>query len=181
VVGPVANHSVPRRLNLGCGRKKLDGFFNVDLSASVKPDLAWNLNEVPYPLPRGHFEEIRAYDVIEHLHDIPTFMSEIHSLLAPEGIVEITTPHFSCANSYRDPTHRFHLGYFSMDYFTAGHELGYYSETHFEIVRRRLYFQHSFANRFVQYLANRYPEQYERHFAWIFPAWFLGFHLRAVK
>lgn len=159
----------------------VSSFINVDVVPAVAPDVLWNLNQFPYPLPRGHFTEIRAFDVIEHLDDIPKFMAEIHALLAPGGVVEITTPHFSCSNSYRDPTHRFHLSYFSLDYFTAKHELSYYSDSQFEIIGRRLYFEHSLFSRVIQFLANRYPNRYERQFAWMLPAWFLGFHLRAVK
>jgi SAM-dependent methyltransferase len=176
-----AGQSMPRKLNLGCGNRKLDDHVNVDLSPSVQPDLLWDLNRFPYPLPHDHFEHIRAFDVVEHLQDIPAFIAHVHQLLAPGGTIEITTPHYSCANSYTDPTHRFHLGYFSFDYFTRGHELSYYSDAAFEIVERKIYFNKSLFSRLLFHVANRYPAWYERRAAWIFPAWFMGFRLRALK
>jgi predicted SAM-dependent methyltransferase len=179
--GVADSKSLLRLLNLGCGLKRREHYLNVDVMSQVNPDLVWDLDQYPYPLPRSYFEQIHAGDVIEHLQNIPDFMREMHALLAPGGVIEITTPHFSCANSYTDPTHRHHLGYFSFDYFTDQHELSYYTDVRFEIVHRHIGFHNSFMNRFVRKLANLYPHQYEQRFTWIFPAWFLGFELRAIK
>ncbi|HEV8238177.1 MAG TPA: methyltransferase domain-containing protein, partial [Thermoanaerobaculia bacterium] len=145
------------------------------------PDLRWDLDRHPYPLPRGHFDYIYANDVVEHLADVQQFVEESHALLRPGGILEITTPHFSSANSYTDPTHRHHLGYFSFDYFTDGHQWSFYSSARFEIVERTLVFSSGALTRVVERLANRKPRLYENRFAWLFPAWFLIFKLRAVK
>ena len=179
-VSDVAAVPAPRLLNLGCGLKPRDGYLNVDRAAAVNPDVIWDLDLFPYPLPPSHFRQIHAGDVVEHLESIPDFMAEVHRLLEKGGIIEITTPHFSCANSYTDPTHRHHLGYFSFDYFTPGNALNFYSGARFEIVERQIVFQQGFVNRFVTRLANRNPDTYERRFAWMFPAWFLIFRLRAV-
>lgn len=172
---------MPRELNLGCGMRPREGCLNVDRAERVNPDLVWDLDRYPYPLPDSHFRKVYAGDVVEHLEKIPEFMEEAFRLLEPGGILEITTPHFSCANSYTDPTHRHHLGYFSFDYFTAAGELNFYSHARFEIAERQVVFEHSLANRLVARLANRYPRAYERRFAWMFPAWFMVFRLRAVK
>jgi SAM-dependent methyltransferase len=172
---------LPKQLNLGCGRDRRDGCLNVDARAEVAPDLVWDLDQRPYPLPRHSFEHIQALDVIEHLESIKGFLEEVHELLVPEGTIEITTPHYSCANSFTDPTHRHHLGYFSLDYFTAGHQWNFYTAARFEIVERLLVFRHGLGDRLLARFANRHPELYERRLAWIFPAWFLIFKLRAVK
>jgi SAM-dependent methyltransferase len=167
----------PVRLNLGCGRKKLAGFVNVDKSEAVAPDVLWDLDRFPYPLERGHFTEVRAFDVVEHLQDIPAFMDEVHALLAPGGTIEITTPHYSSPNSYNDPTHRFHFGLFAFDVFTR-HELDYYAKGRFDLVQRKLYFEPSAIARLKFHLFNRYPRFYERRLAWLLPAWFMSFVLR---
>lgn len=173
-----ADQELPRRLNIGCGRDYRAGWLNVDLKGD--PDLRWDLDRMPYPLPRGHFEHIAALDVVEHLQDVKAFVEEAHALLAPGGILEITTPHFSCANSYVDPTHRHHLSYFSFDYFTPGHQWSFYSRARFEIVERQIVFRSGFPARLVAAFARRNPELYEQRFAWMFPAWFLIFRLRAI-
>lgn len=172
---------VPRQLNLGCGRKRREDCVNVDKLTSVEPDLVWDLDRYPYPLPKNHFAHIYASDVVEHLADIPGFMHEVHSLLVPGGMIELTTPHFSCANSFTDPTHRHHLGYFSFDYFTAEGQWNFYTDTRFEIVERALVFHPGRVSRVISWLANRHPLLYERRFAWMAPAWFLIFKLRSLK
>lgn len=172
---------LPRRLNLGCGMKKRPDCLNVDLRPSVGPDLVWDLEKRPYPLPRDHFEHIWALDVVEHLADLQDFVEEAHALLAPGGILEITTPHFSSANAFTDPTHRHRLGYFSFDYFTDGSEWSFYSGARFEIAERLLVFHNRWLDRRMANWANRHPEIYERRLAWLWPAWFLIFKLRAVK
>lgn len=171
----------PRELNLGCGMKRRDGCLNVDKVERVQPDLLWDLDRYPYPLPASHFRRIFVGDVIEHLQNVSDFMLESHRLLEAGGSIEITTPHFSCANSYTDPTHRHHLGYFSFDYFTPDHEFNFYTGARFEIVERQIVFHHTLVNRIVRRLANRYPAEYERRFAWMFPAWFMILRLRALK
>jgi SAM-dependent methyltransferase len=172
---------LPKRLNLGCGRDRRPGCLNVDVRAEVEPDLVWDLDRRPYPLPRHHFEQIWALDVVEHLASVKDFLEEAHEILAPGGVIEITTPHYSCPNSFTDPTHRHHLGCFSLDYFTAGHALSFYSAVRFDIVERILVFHNSPCDRLLARLANRNLELYEKRFAWMFPAWFLIFKLRAVK
>ena len=173
--------ALPRRLDLGCGLKKRPGSFTVDLRPAVEPDLVWDLERRPYPLPRGHFEQISALDVIEHLANIQDFLEEAHALLAPGGVLEITTPHFSCANSFTDPTHRHHLGYFSFDYFTDASQWSFYSGVRFEIAERILVFRPGRVSGRISWWANRHPALYEQRFAWIWPAWFLIFKLRAIK
>jgi SAM-dependent methyltransferase len=177
----LSGSELPKGLNLGCGRRKLAGCLNVDVRAEVEPDLVLDLDHRPYALPRNHFAQVYAHDVVEHLADVRAFMEEVHEILEPGGIIEITMPHFSCANSFTDPTHRHHLGYFSFDYFTADHPLNFYSAARFALVERLLVFHGSWFDRLVARCANRRPELYEKRFAWIFPAWFLIFKLRAVK
>lgn len=171
--------TLPRRLNLGCGLRKRPDCWNVDLRG--EPDLVWNLDQRPWPLPRDHFEHIYAFDVVEHVASVQDFVEESHALLAPGGILEITTPHFSCSNSFTDPTHRHHLGYFSFDYFTDASQWSFYSPVRFEIAERILVFRQRLPDRLMSRFANRHPEVWEQRLAWLWPAWFLIFKLRAVK
>jgi predicted SAM-dependent methyltransferase len=56
----------PRRLNLGCGTDKRGGYLNVDLAGMYEPDLAADVRDLSM-LPSGHYVEIVAQDVLEHL------------------------------------------------------------------------------------------------------------------
>lgn len=170
-------------LSVGCGNRKSEsGVVRLDISEAVNPDIVWNLNQNPYPFEDSSFEQIECFDVIEHLENIPSTMEEFYRILRPDGLLKITTPHFSCANSYIDPTHRWHLSYFSFDYFSDESNLSYYSKARFKIQNRHVYFKGSKLNQsIVRRIANRFPETYEQRYAWLFPAWFLYFELKAIK
>lgn len=170
------------KLSVGCGKKPPEpDLVRLDKSPLVKPDVVWDLNEFPYPFDDSSFSGIECFEVIEHLDNIPKTMEEFHRILQANGLLIITTPHFSCANSFVDPTHKWHLSYFSFDYFCEGHDLSYYSESRYRIKHRRIQFQGSrFNQSIISRLANRFPYGYEQRFAWIFPAWFLYFELEKV-
>ena len=171
------------KLAVGCGRRSPEpDLIRLDLSAEVNPDVVWNLDEVPYPFSDSMFTEIECFDVIEHLSNIPKAIEEFHRILTKGGILKITTPHFSCANSYIDPTHKWHLSYFSFDYFSEGHSLSYYSQVRYKIKMRHIQFQGGRINRsIISRLANKFPQGYEQRWAWIFPAWYIYLELEAIK
>ena len=169
-------------LNVGSGSgPSSPGVLRLDSRPEVKPDLLWDLNKTPLPLAADSFDEIECSDVLEHLADIPSAMEEFHRLLKNGGRLKITTPHFSCSNSYRDPTHKFHLSYFSLDYFTSEHSLAYYSRARFKIRHRKIVFQGGFLRRLMNFFAGKFPEIYENRLCWLVPAWFIYFELESVK
>lgn len=170
-------------LSVGCGRKpQKPDLVRLDISPEVDPDVVWDLDKVPYPFSDSNFTEIECFDVIEHLSNIPNILEEFHRILKSNGILKITTPHFSCANSYIDPTHKWHLSYFSFDYFSDGHTLSYYSKARYRIKCRHIQFQGGRFNRSIlSRLANKFPKTYEQRWAWIFPAWYLYLELEAIK
>lgn len=172
-----------KKLSVGCGRQPPDpNVVRLDKASNLEPDVVWDLDKIPYPFNDSSFSEIECFDVIEHLENIPKTLEEFYRILEPKGLLKITTPHFSCANSYVDPTHRWHLSYFSFDYFCEGHNLSYYSSARYNIRNRHLQFQGSrFNTSIVSRLANRFTKSYEQRWAWVFPAWFLYFELEAIK
>lgn len=170
-----------RTLCLGSGNKKRDDAVNIDIVSSTHPDICHNLNQLPWPLPSDHFEECHAYDVVEHLEDIVKTMEEIHRVCRNGAVVRITVPHFSCANAFRDPTHRHYFSALSLSYFTGEHEFSFYTDRRFKGRVSQIIFASTLLNKIIHRLANRFPEEYERRWAWIFPAWFLYFELEVVK
>lgn len=168
-------------LNLGAGRRGRADAFNVDRVAATSPNLVWNLDRTPWPLPTDHFREVLAYDVLEHLDDLVAVMEEIHRVCAPGAVVKITLPHFPCANAFIDPTHQHYFSWFSFHYFTGENQWDFYSGCRFRRLTSHLQFYPSVVNKLIWRLANRFPESYERRWAWIFPAWFLSFELEVLK
>jgi len=167
-------------LNLGCGRKYRDGAVNLDIpSSDVRADVWHDLNLRPWPFEENTFTEVVANDVIEHLRDIIPSMEEIHRICRPGAVVRMTLPHFSCANSFTDPTHQHHFSLFSFDHVTE--ESGFYSTKRFRILHRHIVFKPTLINKLIWRLAKRNPAEYERRWAWMFPAWYLYFELEVVK
>lgn len=177
----MSTHVTSDVLNLGCGRKKIPGAVNVDISSAVGADIVHNLAVLPWPLPSNTFREVHATDVIEHLDDTLAVMEEIYRVCRGGALVHIAVPHFSSANAFTDPTHRRQFSYFSFDYFDPSHPFGFYSHARFKRTRAQIVFTPSLSNKLVHRLANRQPHAYEHRWAWIFPAWFLSIDLEVVK
>jgi len=169
------------QLNLGCGRKLMPEAVNVDINPVTGADLIHNLNQRPWPLPDSHFDKIFAFDVIEHCTDVIAVMEEIHRVSRDGAVVSITTPHFSSANAYIDPTHRHRLSVQSFDYVTGSNDLSFYTATQYKYRARQIVFAPSLLNRIVGRAANRWPQRYEERWAWLFPAWFIYVELEVVK
>jgi SAM-dependent methyltransferase len=170
-----------RVLNLGCGRRRVNGAVNVDVTVETSPDVVHDLDVRPWPFPDAYFDEVLAHDVVEHLAETIGTLEEIHRVCRLGARVKITVPHFSCSNAFTDPTHRHYFGRFSFDYVTDGHELSFYSRARFVERTCRIIFHPTLLNKLVWRLANRYPAEYERRWAWIFPAWFLSVELEVIK
>lgn len=176
------NPNMLRTLNLGCGKDRtIPGAVSVDINPSVSPDIVHDLNQFPWPFQANTFDAIHCKDILEHLQDLVHVMEEIHRVSKRGAQVHITTPHFSCANSYTDPTHRYHLGFFSFDYFTGQSRCDFYTMARFKKVRQHLFFYLKLKNKLVWRFANRYPAFYEEHLAWMLPAWYLSIELETVK
>jgi SAM-dependent methyltransferase len=139
------------------------------------------LDRRPWPFPDDRFEVVHAYDVVEHLDDIVAAMEEIHRVCKHGAVVRIMVPHFSCANAFTDPTHRHYFSVASFNYFTGDNEFDFYTDRRFRKRKAEIIFAPTLINKVVWRLAKRFPAEYERRWAWMFPAWFLAFELEVVK
>jgi hypothetical protein len=101
---------VPKRLNLGCGLKKIEGFVNVDISPTVKPDQIVDLNQFPWPFADNEFDHIVAKDIIEHLgetsKDFISAIKEMYRISHNGAIWEVQAPHWRCDIAIDDPDHK---------------------------------------------------------------------------
>ena len=82
----------PRRLNLGCGFDLREGYLNVDLQDFHGPDLVGDVRDLAM-LPSDTFDEIFAFDVLEHLprSDTAKALDEWARLLRPGGTLRLET------------------------------------------------------------------------------------------
>ena len=95
------------------------------------------------------FNEVFAYDVLEHCADLIAVMEELHRVCRDGAVVRITVPHFSSANAYIDPTHQLRLSYQSFDYVTGQTEVSFYTACRYRYRARQLIFARSLLNRLI--------------------------------
>ena len=96
-----------RKLNLGCGRFRKEGFVNVDWNPAFKPDVVHDLNKFPYPFEDGSFDYIEMSHVLEHLDDPFAVMREMNRMLKKGGTVKVLVPHFSRGFTHAEHKHGF--------------------------------------------------------------------------
>jgi predicted SAM-dependent methyltransferase len=107
---------------IGCGRKHdkrltADGkwtFHNpttLDYNADHTPNVVWDLHNLPLPFEDSSFDEIHAYEVLEHVGaqgDYKTFFAqftEFHRLLKTGGYFMATCPSRHSRWAWGDPSH----------------------------------------------------------------------------
>ena len=90
------------RINLGCSDRLLQGFVNVDLHKPA--DKIADLNET-WPWNDSTVDEIRAWDLLEHLRSPIHSMNEAWRVLKPGGRFDIVVPTTDGRGWAQDPTH----------------------------------------------------------------------------
>ena len=81
-----------RKLNLGSGNRKRDGWVNIDSDALSNPDIVRDL-EKGLPFDDNTFDEVYASHVLEHIDDVIFLMREIHRVCINGSKVKIIVPH----------------------------------------------------------------------------------------
>lgn len=132
-----------RKLNLGCGERKKEGYVNVDWRASVSPDVQQDLNALPYPFEADTFDLIEADHVLEHLERPFGIMRELHRILKPGAKLVIRVPHFSRGFTHAEHARGFDVtfplyfdrnftesGYFGVDFALEHLELRWLAFSH---------------------------------------------------
>ena len=112
-----------RELLIGCGNSRVKKFdcdekgaewhnlITLDIDPSCVPIILHDLNVLPYPIDDNYFDEIHAYDVLEHCGmpgDYEFFFSqfaEFWRILKPDGLLCATVPHYFSPWAWGDPGH----------------------------------------------------------------------------
>jgi SAM-dependent methyltransferase len=156
-------------LDIGCGSAKTPGAVGLDISPDTAADIVHDLDAYPYPIESGSFDQILMQDVIEHVAEPIRLLEELHRIARPGARIQLRTPHFSSVLAYSDATHRH---YFSMLAIRALAEprFSHYTDVRFRIVHVTVDLWLPFRAIGIGYLANRFPESYEKYLAFRFPA-----------
>ena len=109
-------------LLIGCGhnrRKKLScnnkddwtELVTLDINPDCKPDVVWDLNQLPLPFADNTFDEIHASQVMEHVgrqgdwHFWLDQFSDFWRILKPDGMFFVDCPHYASPWCWGDPGH----------------------------------------------------------------------------
>ncbi len=81
------------KLHLGCGYCQLEGWINVDLNRSCKPDLVADLSK-PFPFKSNSVDYIHSEDFVDQIElaDGYVFFQESYRILKDNGVMRVLTP-----------------------------------------------------------------------------------------
>jgi SAM-dependent methyltransferase len=109
-------------LLLGCGDSRAKrvhlgdpdwhDLITLDVRPDVGADVIWDLDFTPWPFADDEFDEVHAYEVLEHIgsqgdaHSFFDHFSEIWRILKPDGRLFASVPAVTSAWVWGDPGHR---------------------------------------------------------------------------
>ncbi len=167
-------------LDIGCGSAKTPGAVGLDISPDTDADIVHDLDVFPYPIDNASFDQILLQDVIEHVAEPIRVFEELHRIARPGARIQLRTPHFSSVLAYGDPTHRHYFSTIAIRSL-AEPRFEHYTDVRFRIVHVTLDLWLPFRALGVSLLANRFPEPYEKYFAFRFPTMNVRAEFEALK
>lgn len=111
-----------KQLLIGCGKFKdkqmwidnktaWEELTTLDINPNVNPDIIWDLNNLPLPFDDKSFDEIHAYQVLEHIGSQGDYMcffkqfKEFYRILKDGGKIFISVPDYKDIWACGDPGH----------------------------------------------------------------------------
>lgn len=111
-----------RELLMGCGsrtakdisltgKESFHKLTRLDYNGDHKPDVVWDLRQHPLPFEDNYFDEIHAYEVLEHLAQQGDYrfffaeFSEYWRILKPGGHFFASVPDYRSKWAWGDPSH----------------------------------------------------------------------------
>ncbi len=171
-------------LDIGCGKKKQEpNAIGLDRQRGSGADVLAELTRFPWPLADHCADRIYLSHFLEHQPDILRVMAEVRRIAKVGAEIVIITPHYSSPDSYTDPTHLHHLGFFSFDYFAQEEFENFsYGSGGFRMVERHLTFGGNLLlDNLARFCAALSVSFYEKHLAWVLPARNIYCRLQVVK
>ncbi len=168
------------KLHLGCGKEKLSGYVNCDISKEVKSDKIVDL-EKKLPFKDNSIDEIIINHTLEHIKNFIPLMEEIYRICEKGAIIKIRVPYFAYPGAFQDPTHVRFFTLKTFNYFSPESGFNYYSKARFKIEKKELKFFVTRPSKIIDIFINSIAPFYERFMSRIIPAEELNVILRVVK
>lgn len=161
------------QIDLGCGKNKIKGCVGIDGDPSTHADIIVDFEKNPIPLADNSSDKIFSKQVFEHLEDPVKVLKELYRVSKPGGQIFIEVPHYS--------SHIAH-GVGHKQYYSHKEMVQMFKEEiKCEIIKAEITFHKSFRRAGIKYLANKFPTDYERFWAYIFPAENIQITARVIK
>jgi SAM-dependent methyltransferase len=145
-IAPAPVSSLPATLHLGSGKDFKPDCFNVDINPAWGPDAVFDIASPTLlgsslattrfgeiTLDGEIFESAIANDVLEHIPDLSTAMTNVLRLLKPGGTLDILVPYDLSLGAWQDPTHVRAFNERSWLYYTEWHWYLGWTEARFDI------------------------------------------------
>ena len=138
--------SLPEVLQLGSGKDFRPDCFNIDINPAWGPDAVLDIMSPTLvgtkveterfgmvALAEDSFEAAIAHDVLEHLTDLATAMTNVLRLLRPGGVFDVLVPYDLSLGAWQDPTHVRAFNERSWLYYTDWHWYLGWTDARFDV------------------------------------------------
>ena len=142
---------LPEVLQLGSGKDFRPDCFNVDINPAWGPDAVLDITSPTLVgkeiatrrfgtalLAEESFEGAIAHDVLEHLPDLTTAMTNVLRLLKPGGVFDVLVPYDLSLGAWQDPTHVRAFNERSWLYYTDWHWYLGWTDARFDLISLEL-------------------------------------------
>jgi SAM-dependent methyltransferase len=102
---------VEKRISLPDGPFEWSNLVTLDMNPNANPDVVWDMDNLPLPFADNVFDEIHAYEVLEHTGrqgDFRFFFAQFADfwrMLKPGGYFMATVPMWDSPWAWGDPSH----------------------------------------------------------------------------
>lgn len=165
-------------VNIGCNKKKINGFINIDINPNVKPDIVMDATDLKFK--DNSIDFIISIHCIEHVKDPDKMIEEIHRVLKVGGLVELTMPYaYGRIALAKEHINQFKARDFYL-YEKDNRNKSNYQNINFEILEIR--YIHNYPKYMVPFWAigcllqfcldnfgRKFRESYECQWGWVFP------------
>lgn len=161
------------QIDLGCGKNKMKDCVGIDMDPQSHADIVVDFEKRPIPLADNSADKVFSKQVFEHLEDPIRVLKELHRITKPGGEIFIEVPHYS-SHIAHGLGHKQHYSYKELVQV-------FRNEIPCEILKAEITFFKSFRRIGIKCLANRFPTDYERFWAYLFPAENIQITARVIK